>query len=343
MAEICPISGNKEKINSVDCALSISNLNRSGSFKKNYTLNNFLTILFQINEKQFNNTMRNILKHYKLRNPEADLLENEFRYSHVEHKFSVLHKLTNIINTTYKEENDEIMLSLVEFSNYVLQHILRKNLENVGGILLQLTEWQQQSLKEKILRQQSKIAVNIIERRICHILYLCYNKIYYSDYFTDWLIAILNSKAYNVKIFFESMSEFLNMNVHKVKTNNNFRRRAKEFVKVNPERQRDVIDFLEEVIIKRNKTFDIVPSFYKKYAILLSELSHLVDRNYDLNSDNVNILKKIDSDFIQWTKRGDLELNKIITMTSENMLINIRMWPLRIQSRIDFIWMKIIL
>lgn len=309
----------------------------------NISLDLFLDILIKINLKQLNNTQRNIITDYDLEKHEIDLIESEFRFSHLELQIIILTKLQKLINIVKNSESETFMITVLELSISAFQNIIRHNLKNLGGKITQLTEWGEQTLKDKISRQQCKIAVHVIERNICNILNVCYDKIFYTEYLTHWFRQLMSTRAYNLKAFFSSVSEYINSNVLTFKTNINFRKRIKDIIRSNSKHQRDIIDYIDEVLTKGNETLKKIATIkLKKITSLLIQLVQLVDNNYDLNIENVKILKDIHLKFVQWSNKGDLDLESILTSAIQNMQLNIRIWPLRVQGKIDLIWSKII-
>lgn len=280
-------------------------------------------------------------KSYKL--PEKDIkdLDKAFQNSNIEYEQMLQYSLKTIMENKKYNDSRSFLLDFTDLSNYLLEKIIEFNLARVNGKLLTPTKWYKQVMRQKILRQQSKIATNHIEAQICYQLSVCKDRWYYSEYLVEWLRHLMNLGAFDLSRLFFGISNLLEKNMHSIKTNLKFKKTIQFIVNSNTVVQRDTLDYLDEVITNQRNVYSLVPQILKQGATLLVELFKLLDDNYDMNEENEEQLENVTDMLMEWIHGGPNQILEVLEAILNNMLLNIKIWSLDTQRKIDYIWTQI--
>uniref|UniRef100_A0A2A4K6D4 Uncharacterized protein n=1 Tax=Heliothis virescens TaxID=7102 RepID=A0A2A4K6D4_HELVI len=331
--------------NAVEDAINIENATEPEDIpQSNDTIlfDTFVNVLIEVTTEQLRNVKFNIMNNYDLY--EADIADIKKAFTNIEDKYTeiVNSKLKTMLEGKSINITDHFMLDFMDVSNYILERALRYHVKNVKGKMLAQTKWYRQTLKEKIIRQQTKISFNYIENNICDTLQICRDRYYYSDYLTDWLRTLMNLSSRDLKRFFGPVTEILETHKHFIKTNIKFRQTIKYIINAEAIVKRDTLDFVDEVLTNPDKVLKLAPNALKPSITLLRELFNLIDGVYDVNDHNIETLENITEMLRDWIEGKTFDIHKVLNAIVENMKINVKIWPLDIQNKIYYVWSEII-
>ncbi|XP_022833902.1 uncharacterized protein LOC111361742 [Spodoptera litura] len=303
----------------------------------------FVSVLTEVSTEQLRNVKSNIMSNYDLHR--ADVADIKRAFNNIEDKY------TDIINTKLKTMldgkpiniTDHFMIDFMDVSNYILERVLRYHIKNVKGKFMTQTKWYRQTLKEKILRQQTKISFNYIENNMCETLQVCRDRYYYSDYLTDWLRTLMNVSPRDLKRFFVPITDVLESHKYFIKSNMKFRQTIKYIINAEAIVKRDTLDFLDEVLTNPDTVLKLAPNGLKPSVALLRELFSLIDGVYDVNDHNIEQLENITEMLRDWIEGKSFDVHRVLNAIVQNIRVNLQVWPLDIQSKIYYVWSEIIL
>lgn len=311
----------------------------------NHTLpwDTYIALLMKVSSEQLENVKHNVKICYKLKKEELQEVDRAFNNSVNEYEHFLQYNLKRIVEKKQFNVTDEFMIDFMDISNYLMEQIISYDLSQVKGKIELPTKWYKQVMREKIVRQQVKIATNFVEAHLCSNLHICKDRPLYTQFLTEWLRHLLNLSSFNLKNLFAIIPELLDKHVHTVKSNVKFKQTIKYIVDAGETVHRDTIDYIDEVVNNRKSVINLQPKALKKGAGLLIELFKLIENNYDVNEENEIQLSKISKLIQDWMNGGDIDVRVALEMIVQNMQINLSIWPLEQQSKIDYIWTKIIL
>lgn len=303
----------------------------------------FVSVLIEVSNEQLKNVRTNIINNYDLSPLEITNVKKAF--NNIEEKY------TDIINTKLKAMlsgkpiniTDHFMIDFMDVSNYILEKVMKYHISNVKGKMMMEAKWYQQTLKDKILRQQSKISFNFIENNICDTLQICRDRYYYSDYLIDWLRTLMNVAPRDLKRFFVPVREVLENHKLFITSTVKFRQTVKYIINADAMVKRDTLDFLDEVLSNPDKVLKLAPNPLKRSVVLLRELFNIIDGVYDVSDQNIEHLENITDMLRDWTEGKNFDIHKVLNAIVENMKLNLKTWPLYIQNKTYYLWSDIIM
>lgn len=303
----------------------------------------YIALLIKVSSEQLENVKRNVKTCYKLKNEDLEQVDRAFNNSANEYEHFLQFNLKRIVEKKQFNVTDEFMIDFMDISNYLMEQIISYDLSQVKGKLELPTKWYKQVMREKIVRQQVKIATNFVEAHLCSNLHICKDRPLYTQYLTEWLRHLLNLSSFNLKNLFAVIPELLDKHMHTVKSNVKFKKTVNYIVASGETVHRDTIDYIDEVINNKNSVVTLQPKALKKGATLLTQLFKLLEYNYDITEDNENQLSKISNLIQDWMNGGNIDVRVALEMILQNMEINLKIWPLDQQGKIDYTWTRIIL
>lgn len=304
--------------------------------------NAFVNILIEVSTEQLRNVKSNVMNNYNLHG--EDIANVKKAFNNIEERF------TEIVNTKLRamlegkriNVTDHFMIDFMDVSNYILEKVLRYHIKNVKGKLITPTTWLQQTLKEKIMRQQMKISVNFIENNICDTLQICRDRYYYTDYLIDWCRTLMNIAPRDLKRFFVPVTEVLENHKFFITSNIKFRQTIKYIINSESMVKRDTLDFIDEILTNPDKMLKLAPDPMKPSVTLLRELFNVIDGVYDVNDHNIEYLENITEMLRDWADGRNFDIHKVLNAIVVNMKVNLKKWPLDIQNKIFYLWSEII-
>lgn len=302
----------------------------------------FIALLINASIEQLENVKSNIKKYYKLNETEIKSVEEAFFDAGTEFEHILQINLRKIVENDKFNESHAFMYEFTDLSNFILEQIIETALSKVDGKLQLPTKWYKQVMRQKVVRQQVKIATNLVEVTICDTLSVCKNWWSYTDYLVEWIRTLLNLSAFGLKNLFGVMPNLLDKHMHTIKSNIKFKKTVKFIVSSDHIVQRDTLDYLDEVLTDKDNVVKLVPESLKKGATLLIELFELIDDNYDLNDENEKELEIITKNLTKSIRRGDSDIKLVLESILLNVDLNLKIWPLDVQNKIDQVWSKII-
>ncbi|XP_075990914.1 uncharacterized protein LOC142986345 [Anticarsia gemmatalis] len=307
-------------------------------------IDNFIAVLLDVTTDQIKDIKRNVMTNYDLY--KADIAAVSKAIADVETKYLDLikSKYQTMMQTEQVDVTDHFMIDFMDVSNFILEKVLDHHMQNVRdkGKMGSLTKWNRHTLKQKILRQQIKIATNTIEIRICERLKVCKDRPYYSDYLVVWIRSVMTLGARGLKRFFMPLPEILEKHKHIIKSNIKFRQTIKYLITANAIVKRDTLDFVDEIITNPDNVLRLASPNLKKSVNDLRELFVLLDGAYDVNVENVIVLRKISDWMKEWIEGTSFDVHKIMNAIVENMDLNMKIWPLDVQKKLYYIWSEVI-
>lgn len=302
----------------------------------------FIALLIKVSIEQLENVKSNIKNFYKLNETEIESVEKVFVDSGPEFEHFLQINLKKIVEANKFNESHAFMHDFLDLSNFIFEQIVETALLNVDGKLRLPTKWYKQVMRQKVVRQQVKIATNLVEVSICDTLSICKEWWTYSDYLVEWIRSLLNLSAFGLKNLFSVMPDLLEKHMHIIKSNIKFKKTVKYIVTSDYIVQRDTLDYLDEVLTDKDNVVNLVPESLKKGATLLIELFDLIDENYDLNDDTEEELENITKNLNRWIRGGNRDIKLILESILLNLDLNLKIWPLDVQNKIEDVWSKII-
>lgn len=303
----------------------------------------YIALLIKVSSEQLENVRHNVKTCYKLKTEELEQVDRAFNNSNNEYEHFLQFNLKRIVDNKQFNVTDEFMTDFMDISNYLMEQIISYDLSQVKGKLELATKWYKHVMREKITRQQVKIATNFVEAHLCRNLHICKDRPLYTQYLTEWLRHFLNLSSFNLNNLFGVIPELLEKHMHTVKSNVKFKETVKYIVEAGETVHRDTIDYIDEVVNNKNSIVNLQPKSLKKGASLLKQLFKLIENNYDITEDNENQLTKISNLIQDWMNGGNIDVRTALEMILQNMEINLKIWPLDQQGKIDYIWTRIIL
>ncbi|KAJ2954145.1 hypothetical protein O0L34_g2371 [Tuta absoluta] len=316
----------------------------SGEEEKNtVSWENFTLAITEATLEQIVTVQHNIKVSYRLSPSDINEIDKTFQAATNKYLQGIKQNLKRLIDAGKFNHSLDFMVDFIDLSNDVLQKTLESTLADVGGELLLPTKWYRQSMKQKVLRQQTKIATNYIEALLCQKFEVCKDRVSYTQYLSEWVRMFLGFTPGNLKNLFLLIPDILHQNMHTIKSTKKFMKTVKYIVYSNDIVQRDTLDYIDEVITSSEKTVrDLLPSTMKKGAVLLTEMFQYIDENYDLNDENEEQMEKISKLVLEWEKEGIKNIKLSLENILENLQLNLKLWPLDVQNKIDLIWAQII-
>ncbi|XP_050361371.1 uncharacterized protein LOC126780741 [Nymphalis io] len=299
---------------------------------------NFVPFLLNISMKLLENVHENIKKNYELSNEDIKIIEAAFRSSNLEYQLMLRENLNRMRKIKFTSP-EILLLDFTDFSNYLLQTLIESRLQKTSYNLNRPTRWYKNLLKYSILRQQMKIVTNEIEINICYRFSICVQKSDYTEHLIEWLRHLLNADNEQLKTFFHALTNLM-YSFFRIKTNAKFRQKIENILKFDPYYQRSVIDFIDESLSEHD-IVTIVNKEQRKYAILLKELFNVIDENYQLNDMNNKKLELFSKQLWLWINNKSFEIRSLLKEVVDNILHNLRIWPIEAQTKLDKIWITL--
>ncbi|XP_028178299.1 uncharacterized protein LOC114365821 [Ostrinia furnacalis] len=301
----------------------------------------FISVLKSVSLDQLKQIKSNIKNYYNLGEKEIAKVNKAFNATDLEYEYLLQYKLKKMIEEKRFNESEDFLLDFMDLSNFLIEKILEYSLAKLKeGTWLARTNWHRQTLKEKIFRQQVKLGISLIEMQMCNALGLCKEREHYSDYIIEWLRILLNDGDAIIGEVLTAVPVVLEKYSTSIKSNVMFRKNLLYASKTNASAQRDVLDFIDEVITNEN-VFKFIPNVLKKCAVLLIELLNEINDVYDLNDNNIEELETVSHMFMSWNG-GATGIEDILDMIIKNMQFNLKGWSKEKQAKINKIWSAII-
>ncbi|KAF9421680.1 hypothetical protein HW555_002361 [Spodoptera exigua] len=302
----------------------------------------FVSLLIEVSTEQLKNVKSNIMNTYDLHR--SDVADVKMAFKDIEDKYTdiITTKLKTMLDGKPINITDHFMIDFMDVSNYILEKVLRYHIKNVKGKIESPTKWYRETLKEKILRQQTKIAFNYVENSVCETLQVCRDRYYYSDYLADWLRTLMNVTPRDLKRFFIPITDVLERHKYFIKSNIKFRQTIKYIINADAIVKRDTLDFLDEILTNPDKVLKSVPHGLKPSVTLLRELFSIIDGVYDVNDQNIEQLENITEMLRDWIEGNSFDVHKVLNAIVDNIRVNLQIWPLDIQNKIYYVWSEIL-
>lgn len=308
--------------------------------KKTVPWNTYMETLIAVTTDQLNNIKTNIIHNYNLDELQVESIGNLFNNTG-EYKIIVDSNLKKIIRKQRFNSTIEFMLDFTSISNWVVEKIIEYNLDKVASAFQSQTKWYRQTLKNKILRQETKIAANRAESYICQTIAICKEKRCYTEYLKEWLRYLL-SVPDALRELFKAVPDLLEYNKDFIKSNVKFRQTIKYVFNSDAVVQKDILDFVDEVITNKNNVVYLAPDALKNSARLLKHLFSLLNKHYDLNKTNKSDLDSITENINNWTKSDDVKIKEVLDAIVENMKVNLKYLSPQVQNEVSNAWSEII-
>ena len=275
----------------------------------------------------------------------AEIADVKKAFNNIEEKYTdiINSKLKTMLSGKPINITDHFMIDFMDVSNYILEKVMKYHINKIKGKMLMQGKWYQQTVKDKILRQQSKISFTFIENNICDTLQICRDRYYYSDYLIDWLRTLMNVAPRDLKRFFVPVREVLENHKFFITSSIRFRQTIKYIINADAMVKRDTLDFLDEVLSSPDKVLKLAPKALKPSVVLLREMFSLIDGVYNVNDQNIEHLENITEMLRDWTEGKNFDIHKVLNAIVENMKLNLKIWPLDIQNKIFYVWSEIIM
>ncbi|XP_026314715.1 uncharacterized protein LOC113226341 [Hyposmocoma kahamanoa] len=293
----------------------------------------YIALLIKITSEQLENVRHNVKTCYGLKNEDLEQVDRAFNNSGDEYEHFLQTNLKRIVEKKQFNVTDEFMIDFMDISNYLLQQIISYDLSQVKGKLERATKWYKLVMREKITRQQVKIATNFVEAHLCSNLHICKDRPLYTQYLTEWLRHFLNLSSFNLNNLFAVIPELLEKHMHTLKSNVKFKETVKYIVESGETVHRDTIDFIDEVVNNKKSVVNLQPKALKNGAALLKQLFKLIENNYDITEENENQLTTISNLIQDWMNGGNSDVIVPLEKILQNMEINLKIWPLDQQIR----------
>lgn len=190
----------------------------------------YIALLMKVSSEQLENVKRNVKIYYKLNKDDLQQVDKAFNNSGNEYEHFLQFNLKRIVEKKQFNVTDDFMIDFMDISNYLMEQIISYDLFQVKGKLELPTKWYKQVMREKIVRQQVKIATNIVEAHLCTNLHVCKDRSLYTQFLTEWLRHLLNLSMFNLKNLFDVIPELLEKHMHTVKSNVKFKKTVKYIV-----------------------------------------------------------------------------------------------------------------
>lgn len=301
--------------------------------------NTYIDALTTVTIEQIENIKSNIIDNYNLDEIQIESIQNLFNNS-VEYKVIIHNNLKKIILAQKFNNTKKFMLAFTITSNKVVEKILKYNLDKVTSAFLSPTLWYRQTLKDKILRQETKIVTNRVDSYICRATNICKEKLNYTDYLKEWLRHLLSAPD-ALKEMFVAVPSVLEKHKQSIKSNVKFRQTIKYILNSDAVVQKDTLDFVDEVIANKERVVDLVPAALKKSARLLKKLFAHINKSFDVKHCSSN-LASITNMIYDWALGENIKMEVILDEIVENMIQTLKKWPLDVQSEVKSVWSKII-
>ncbi|KAG6446949.1 uncharacterized protein LOC115441441 [Manduca sexta] len=328
-----------DKTNAFDNATDTGLVNANASDTK-YTgcdndipFDTFLNLIVETSKEQLNNVAKNVKIYSNLSDD-----NNIGRVNGIDlYEQMLQHNLKEIISDIKFNASETFMLDFIDLSN----SILGKTIDNMLKMnnLDRLIGFNESS---KIRRQQVKISTTFIQNTMCDSLSLCRDINKYSEYLIILLRGVMDLTPPNLKVLFETIPKVLNSYKHIIRTNVNFREYLKYLMNTDSRTQRDALDILDDVLSNPKEAIKNGSKNQRKKIGLLVELFKELDAAYDLNEENNKQWENIALTFKKWLDNGESLVEEALTALIANFWLNMKIWPLITQSKINYTWSKII-
>lgn len=300
----------------------------------------FVDILTAISLEQLINIKNNIKNNYNLKAPDVHEIEQAFNNTDYDYQYLIQHKLKKLVENNKYNNSEQFLIDCMDLSNVVVEKIVEFGLLKAKSALSYPTSWHKQTLKDKIFRQQVKGSFATIEIQICNTVSVCKEKKLYSDYVIDWLRFLLKEKSLVLQEFFKMFPVILPSYADLIITSSSFRKNMEYATKIQAMGQRDILDYVDEVIV--NPDFiQVVPDPLIKCTLLLQDLFKALNDYYELTDANTEQLETITQMFAIWSG-STTGVKEILDAILRNMQLNFKTWPRNKQNRIKNLWNEII-
>lgn len=231
----------------------------------------------------------------------------------------------------------ENMFDLMKLSISLIETDMTKNLDHLK--LVVPTEWYK-TIRNKIQKQEMKAAKSFIAKKMCDIGF-CEEVTMYSDYMKIWLGFLLNLKPKSLHEFFIFILDAMEKHKYFIKTNVKFRKTIKSIRNSDIVAQRDCLDFMHEILVNLN-VLNAVPDHTKEVAMILIEIFRIIDYNYFITEENNKELKRITENLGKVLDKKYVFVPLLLDQILENFKLNLKIWPLKVQLKLNNLWEDII-
>lgn len=302
----------------------------------------FCNELKKVSTKELEITKTNIINNYGLKDLEIKAVLEAFKQSEIELGELVQPDPKLIMEYEASNSSRYFLMKFIDKSVYKLQQIIASSLRKVKGSLLLPTKWNKQILRFKIIRQQIKIASNSIQSKLCLALTVCNDRWLYSQYLVEWLRHLMSLSSGSLKTIFQVIPDLLRKNLHSIKTNTRFEKTVKSIVVSNDAKQRDILDYMDEILTTKKNSINLAPETLKKGSTLLLSMFEIIDNNYEVNEVNEDKLEDITDELVVWVEKGSGDITRVLQTIIKNMEVNINNWTIEMKNKIGFVWSQII-
>lgn len=307
------------------------------------TWDKFYETLKKVSVEELNHAKNNVMKNYNLKTSEVKEVDEAFNGTNEEYLQIIQTNINKFIDQEVFNSTPEFMIEFMDMSNYLLEQIMEFSLSKVKGKLLLPTKWYKQIMRHKILRQQTKVVSNAIETKLCMTLSICKDRWLYSQYLVEWLRHLLNLTSDKISTLFHVLPDLLQIHMHTIKSNMKFKKTVKYIVMSNDVVKRDTLEYLDEVLTNRENVVNLAPESLKKGAVLLMTMFDTIDKNYEITEENEEKLDDISKVLLEWINGEHGNIKQVLDAIVQNLQLNMKIWPLDSQNKIDYVWSQIIM
>ncbi|XP_045530925.1 uncharacterized protein LOC123718460 [Pieris brassicae] len=310
-----------------------------GVIPNNEELQSYFNFLSNLSGKLIENIRENIKTNYGLEKYEASLVDSNFNSTNSEYQIILQDYFKKMLKNSKYNDSTIFLLDFIDLSNFLLQSVVENNLSDLKAKTSLSDIWYNQPFKFTVLRQQMKILMNVMEIEICNNLSICIGNTIYSEFIVEYLRNLLDTKENSLKSFFLAVSDILYEHMHSIKGNEVFRKKMEILPQLDSIYQRDAVDFMDEILTGQDT--DIFKAQFIDLVQALRDLIKFIDENYDLNYENVDKLDDLSKSFYKLKKYSNSDIKTTLEELVNNMEVNVKIWPLQVQSKLDHLWTQV--
>ncbi|XP_045490039.1 uncharacterized protein LOC123690545 [Pieris rapae] len=310
-----------------------------GVIPNNEELQSYFNFLSKLSGNLIENIRENIKTNYGLEKYEASLVDSNFNSTNSEYQIILKDYFKKMLSSSKYNDSTIFLLDFTDLSNFLLQSIVENNLSDLKAKASLSGIWYNQPFKFTVLRQQMKILMNVMETEVCNNLSICIGNTKYSEYIVECLRNLLDTNENNIKSFFLAVSDILYEHMHTIRGNEVFRKKMEILAQLDSIYQRDSVDFMDEILTGQDT--DIFQAQFIDLVQALRALIKCIDENYDLNYENVDKLDDLSRSFYKMKNYSDSDIKFSLEELVRNMEDNVKIWPLQVQSKLDYLWTQV--
>ncbi|CAK1553947.1 unnamed protein product [Leptosia nina] len=301
-------------------------------------LKSYFNFLSRLSASMIYNIHNNIIHNYGLHEVEAKTIDSNFNATRTEYQIILNEYFGRMARNVKYNDSTIFLLDFTDLSNFLLQSVIESNLAELKGKFLLPNFCYNQPSKYTILRQQMKIAINVMEVEICTNLSICIGNSVYTEFIVECLRYLLDASDERIKSFFVGLSDVLYDFMHTIKTTDRFRKKIETFAQKSPANHKDAVDFIDEALTGQDT--DIFQSKYTMLVNTIRQFAKVIDDNYDLTEENVRILDGLSTKL--YGINDDFDIKNVLDDLVRNLELNVKIWPLEAQNKLDYWWLQVV-